>query len=369
MTRRAFILATGADTGGAAIRTVSAFNQQMPGPISEVDWLVHSMVSSTNYIEYDQDLPWDQSALERYYDNADVVVLNNTLAGHHYYDGGQGKPTILMHHGLHAGHFTQTIEECVLEARELGAIQIGSTVNLELYGEPGEITWTPIPYPLAELAKLRHDLYIPSDTLRIGHAPTDRAVKSTETVIKAVETLQERGYPVELVLIEHQTHRNTLLAKAKGVDVYVDQLKLGYGCNAIEAWAMGIPVIAGFSQYPEWRAHAQRRWGGGTLPFVEANEENLYEVLRAVADDDDLRDAAGRHGRSHVEQFHSERAVVRLLSYIYDRAWRRPTVAQAYGGLRSRRTDRTLRGMNHDQRLGLLRAAEAERQAAKKASY
>ena len=28
-------------------------------------------------------------------------------------------------------------------------------------------------------------------------------------------------------------------------DVFVDQMILGYGCNAIEAWGMGIPVIAG----------------------------------------------------------------------------------------------------------------------------
>lgn len=204
MTRRAFILATGADTGGAAIRVVSAFNRTAgwqvldpdpPYDPIDADWFVSSMVATDNYIQYEQDLPWSPSELEHHYDAADVVVLNNTLAGFHYYDGGQGKPTLLMHHGLHEGHFSQSIAECVAEAREIGAGQICSTVNLELYGQPGEITWTPIPYDMNALLDARKTLFRPSDTLRIGHAPTDRAVKSTETVIKAVETLQKRGFP------------------------------------------------------------------------------------------------------------------------------------------------------------------------------
>lgn len=376
MTRDAFILATGADTGGAAIRVVSAFNEQMPGPRGndplDPDWIVHSMVANTNYIEYDQDLPYSAEALEHYYDKADVVVLNNTLAGYHYYDGGQGKPTILMHHGLHKDHFAQTIEECVAEAREIGASQIASTVNLELYGQPGEISWAPIPYDVRGLLDMRKRLFQPSDTLRIGHAPTDRTVKSTEAVISAVETLQKRGYPVELVLIEHQTHAKTLETKAKLVDIYVDQLKLGYGCNAIEAWGMDIPVIAGVSAYPEWRAHMVRRFAGSDLselPFMEANEENLVQTLQDLVGSTFYREKWSTIGRVHALRFHDDAKVVPLLAYIYDRAADRPTRAQPYGGLRSRRTDRTVRGMDHNQRLAMLREAEAQRTAAKKASY
>lgn len=360
-TKRAFILATGADTGGAAIRVVEAFATDAG---QQSGWSVRSMVAADNYIHYPADLPYSRLSLEATYDAADVVVLNNTLAGHFWYDAGQGKPTVLMHHGLHEGHFSQSIEQVVAEATDIGARQIGSTVNLELYGP---ITWAPIPYPVDELLKLRQGSYEPSTSVRIAHAPTDRSVKSTETVVKAVETLQKRGYPVELLLIERQTHAKTIEIKAKHADILVDQLKLGYGCNAIEAWAMGIPVIGGVTQYAEWRDHMLARFAPDGLPFYEANEENLTERIAQLVRSVALREHWAAVGLDHVRRFHDDAAVVPILSDIYASAG--PTKAEPHGGLQNRRTDRALRGMSHDERLALLREASAAREANREVRY
>lgn len=360
MDKQAFILATGSDTGGAAIRVIEAFRQ-----IGHPRWQPVAMVASPNYIDYPTDQDWDREALEEIYDASDLIVLNNTLHGHDWYDEGQGKPTIVMHHGLHEGHFDRSLQEIVVQAARTGASQIGSTVNLELYSRPelgptGIIHWTPIPYNIEALAAMRVRLWQrhPTETIRIGHAPTDRAVKSTETVIATVKSLQSRGFDVELVLIEHQTHAQTLETKARSVDIYVDQLKLGYGCNAIESWAMGIPVVAGFSDYPEWREHAVARYDCDSptgLPFYEANESDLERRLEDLLMNRTLYDQWSIIGREHVRRWHSQEHAVRALVGLYDEAADRRTLPG--GGPLSRRRHRV--NLPRDKRLELLRSNRA----------
>jgi hypothetical protein len=350
-----FILGTGADTGGAAIRSVEAFKSQANVHNSPAaDWIVRSMVSSSNYIQYPTDLRYSQVHLESYYDQADVVHLNHTLIGHDWYDAGQGKPTILEHHGLHEGSFAIDFAQSIQQGIDIGAIQIGSTANLELFGPPGTITWAPIPYDLDALAKLRRDLFRPADTVRIVHAPTVRAVKSTETLILAVETLKSRGLAVELVLIERETHEITLKLKASMADIFVDQLRLGYGCNAIEAWGMGLPVVGGIED-PVWRERMVARWGG-VMPLYEATETNLADRLERLLHSPDLQQTFAGLGVAHVERWHNQAFHVHQMAEIYANA--KPTVA---GGPFTRRrllpganlhTDRNL----HNERLARLKA-------------
>lgn len=363
VTRLAFNLSTGADTGGAAIREVEAFKAHPPVELTDAsdsvpryldrkEWTVHAMVAATNYIGYTQDVPYSVQALLDLYDRADVVHLNHTLHGHTWYDRGQGKPIVLEHHGLHKGSFDIDFESSIAAGIELGATQIGSTVNLELYAPPGVISWAPIPYDLQSLRDLRKKLFKPSPSvIRIGHAPTVRAVKSTETVINAVETLKKRGFPVQMVLIEHQTHEETLKLKAGQVDIYVDQLKLGYGCNAIECWGMGIPVVAGVSDYPDWRDHMIRRFGAGRLPFFEANEENLVERLAAIVASPFLQETWSMVGLAHAFRFHDQVASVHQMSAIYDRAAERHSKINPAALLLARGA------LSHEERLRMLRAA------------
>src|ERR671936_294620 len=47
----------------------------------------------------------------------------------------------------------------------------------------------------------------PGETLRVAHAPSKRAVKGTDAVLAAMETLRSRGMPVELDLIEGVPNR------------------------------------------------------------------------------------------------------------------------------------------------------------------
>lgn len=359
MTRLAFNLSTGADTGGAAIREVEAFAN--PQANLEGEWEVRAMVAGGNYIKYPEDLPYSTNALLATYDRADVVHLNHTLHGHTWYDDHQGKPTILEHHGLHKGSFSVDLEESIVEGINIGAVQIGSTVNLELFGPPGTIEWAPIPYNLAVLRRMRQAFEqrpsLRSRPIRIAHAPTNRAIKSTDAFLAAMQNLQAKHYPIEVVLIEGRTHAECLRLKATA-DILVDQLQLGYGCNAIEAWGMGIPVVGGVTT-ASWRDHMVERYDLALsptgLPFYSATEESLERHLIDLIDDPALRLEWAVIGATHARRWHSQAHSVEQMSRIYDEAG--PTMI-AVG--RSKRQGHAARKVSLQQ---LRRARESQLEA------
>ena len=150
--------------------------------------------------------------------------------------------------------------------------------------------------------------------MRIAHAPTDRGIKSTAAFLEATEQLKAEGHPIEVDLIEGVPWSECLARKAKA-DVYFDQVKLGYGNNAIEAWGMGIPVIAGAA--PATQAEMVRRFGD--LPFYNATEATLYDALRAMLNPS-IRELYAHRGLMHVRKYHDERVVVEQLKDVYRRA-------------------------------------------------
>jgi len=140
--------------------------------------------------------------------------------------------------------------------------------------------------------------------LRIGHAPSQRAAKGTEQIIQAVRDLAQR-YPIELVLIENLPYRQALELKAT-CDIFIDQIgDLGYGINALEALAMGIPtcssLVEGFEKaYPDH-------------PFVTIDRRRIKEPLERLIRDMDYRRKKAVEGRSWVEKYHDARKVVQRI--------------------------------------------------------
>lgn len=326
---RVFGLTTGADTAGINFAIHDAFRRYAP------DWDVRAMVATINYIAYPHDMVNNGSVparrkLEEVYDASDVIHLHNTLHAHRWYDAGQGKPTVLMHHGLSSGS-GPTFAEMVREAAGIGASQVCSTLDLALR-EPS-VTWLPAPANLAALRAIRARYYHPSQTIRVGHAPTVRSIKGSDAFDVAMQRLRRR-LPIESVVIQRASWKECLRRKAT-VDVFFDQPELGYGSNAIEAWAMGIPVISGIAD-PAIRTGMVAHWG--RLPFYEANTDTLLSAIRALALDADLRAEYVARGTEHVERWHDDRVTVASLQAIYAQAG--PTKP---GGSEKRLTAKELR--------------------------
>lgn len=148
--------------------------------------------------------------------------------------------------------------------------------------------------------------------LRIGHAPTHRGVKGTSYFLAALERLRHEGYAFELVLIENMSQ-----SEAKAVymtlDVVLDQLFVGwYGGLAVEAMALGKPVVAYIRQEDLRHIPEQMR---DELPVVRATVQTLETDLRNLLNlprNELVR--LGRRSRSYVERWHDPETVARHLA-------------------------------------------------------
>ena len=77
---------------------------------------------------------------------------------------------------------------------------------------------------------------------RILHAPTDGAIKGTALILQALESLKSE-YEFELLLVQGRSHPEAM-AIYQSADIVIDQVLAGwYGGFAVEAMAMGKPVM------------------------------------------------------------------------------------------------------------------------------
>jgi hypothetical protein len=115
-----------------------------------------------------------------------------------------------------------------------------------------------------------------SGTLRVGHAPSNRQFKGTQYVIDAVQALQAEGHDIHLDLVEGVTNREAR-RRYEQVDVVVDQLLCGwYGGLAVEAMALGKPVLAYIRNDDLRFVPPGLR---DELPIVQADKHSIKEAL------------------------------------------------------------------------------------------
>lgn len=151
---------------------------------------------------------------------------------------------------------------------------------------------------------------------RIMHAPTHRKAKGTRYFLEATERLQREDVPFELELIENLPHEEAL-RRYREADLVVDQLLAGwYGGFAVEAMALGKPVVA---YLRESDLHVVPREMRAELPVIDADPETIYDVLKEWLT---VRRHAlperGYASRAYVERWHDARAIAQRLIGDYE---------------------------------------------------
>ncbi|MDA8887811.1 glycosyltransferase [Hellea sp.] len=144
----------------------------------------------------------------------------------------------------------------------------------------------------------------------IVHAPSRRGVKGTEYVIKAVESLKKKGFKFKFQLVESMPH-----AEARAVyeraDIIVDQLRIGwYGVLAVEAMALGKPVVAYIREDLEYTL-------GSKPPVINANPYTIELALKDLITDYNYRKEMSMRARSYCEKVHDSNVVAKKLEKIY----------------------------------------------------
>ena len=141
----------------------------------------------------------------------------------------------------------------------------------------------------------------------IVHAPSSRSKKGTNQILAALKKVKSE---YELVLVEGKTHDEAMEIYSKA-DIVIDQISLGtYGVFAIEAMAMGKPVITYMSDDMIERMP-------DTLPIISSDFDSLPSVVEKLINDPQLRYNKGALGRKYVERYHDYKKVTALLSKIY----------------------------------------------------
>ncbi|MFX4262066.1 glycosyltransferase [Pelotomaculum propionicicum] len=106
----------------------------------------------------------------------------------------------------------------------------------------------------------------------IAHAPTNRLIKGTQYLIDCVKRLQNKGFDIDLLLIENMSHAEAL-RMYRCADLAVDQLLVGsYGLLSAELMALGVPTITYIREdlvdkYPK------------RPPLINANPFNLEDTI------------------------------------------------------------------------------------------
>lgn len=290
----------GADTGGqsaAAKRVLEAGGDE-----------VRVFVRKPHPFKYGGADIWDDDAVRESYKWAEVVVIHNDPSLFERVDDGSEKALFVHHHGSMFRDYPKRWDE----AKAIGARQIVSTVDLLLTVPPGEhADWMPQVVDTTKMQALRTACRPDQDDrIVVTHAPTNRMIKGTRYVMLAKRQLRGRA---DFIIIQRQPWIVCLTMKASS-HVFIDQLALGYGNNAIEAWAMDLPVIAGASPAIIDKMYEVY---GGSLPFLHASRETLRDRIVDLIESPELRADWAAAGRAHVRRWHEPKAWAKRARSIY----------------------------------------------------
>lgn len=148
----------------------------------------------------------------------------------------------------------------------------------------------------------------------VVHAPSDPRVKGTEQIVAAIGQLQAEGIPLRFELVQN-VGRDAVRTALERSAVVVDQLNAGwYGGFAVEAMALGKPVLASLTGLTLSSVPAGLR---DDLPIVDVSAETLADRLRTLLLSADERRHLGLAGREFVDRWHDPRAVARTVIEAY----------------------------------------------------
>ncbi|MDW8332522.1 MAG: hypothetical protein RMK43_12805, partial [Cyclobacteriaceae bacterium] len=159
--------------------------------------------------------------------------------------------------------------------------------------------WTSTQNPLSEK----------DGVIRIVHAPSSRRKKGTDFIEEAIKNLQDKGYPVQLILAENQPHHK-IRELYEISDIGIDQVLYGWhGKVSVELMALEKPVICNINS--EWKKYRPE------LPVIHADPSNLVSVLELLITDPDKRKQLGKSGREYVLKYHDVECVANELLDLY----------------------------------------------------
>jgi len=237
--------------------------------------------------------------MQRLIDWADVVHIRDRLPGGTL---PPRKPVAVTFTGRHF----RKCRSVVKRAYRAGWAICVTTPDMLAFCPEVKPIWLPQP------REPRPDLWHKSRRFSVCQAPTSRSAKDTEKLIAAC---QQAGIPLDI--IEGVSYDECIRRKGRAW-VTFDQVKYGYGNNAIEAWMIGQPAVSGFR--PRFGYRRALRLASGRIPFAEARPTvaSIRAVLERLRDDPAYYREAQELGQAQFYEFHYAPVVAQKAIGIYE---------------------------------------------------
>ena len=287
------LFASTGDNGGASYWLADAVNKY-------TDHHARSIRVTQTYINYPYDmLNPPEAEIVKWGQWADVIHIRDGAPA--CLDKIPGKRRYITFTGM---SYRKKAAIIISHYRKLGYTVCVSTCDLLAYTPKDQPVWTPNPRELMERDE-------PFAKFTVCHAPTYRERKGTETVIAACKVAG-----VALELLERKPYADVMAIKAR-CHLVVDQFAWNYGNNAIEAWALGLPVIG--SGGKAFLKLLLERFGNG-LPFAQCREnaKALAGLIVRFKSEPDLWQRYADVGREYFMLYHHAPAVAKRLADLYD---------------------------------------------------
>jgi hypothetical protein len=282
------------DWAGCAAMLAQALNEHTPHIARSVRWKEEGTF----------DFPTDivapsQDTLRKFYEWADVIHIHDSAPIPRNFEP---KPTVITMHGSKYRKSPKKYRN--IAANRNWFLTVATPDLTGVHGAPWmPDTRTGLPAPIHTIGEFT-----------VLHCPSIRANKGTEAVLRARDALDG----VRFELVEDVTWQECLRTKAQFKrGVLVDQFEWGYGCNAIEAWAYGMPVISNAIGRNE-RAFDSLF---GYFPFLRATPDSLVEAIKRLRDPITYQQFQGI-GIGHYQRYHNPKATAGIACEFYERVRR-----------------------------------------------
>jgi hypothetical protein len=199
----------------------------------------------------------------------------------------------------------------------LYAPYIDSAVNkLYRYFLPRDKT-TFLPYAVAGWEYIKTFKYSIGKKIKIIHAPTNRAAKGSDFILKALENLQKRYKNIEVILIEKIPYEEALKLY-KEAHIVIDQVLIGwYGAFGVEVMKMGKPLGV-FIREEDLKFIPKEMADDIKDSVININPYNIETELSKYIENIGLLYKKSQASLDYVNKWHNPLYVASLTKQVYE---------------------------------------------------
>lgn len=216
------------------------------------------------------------------------------------------------HYGEPDALFDTFEEEALHNRAGLDALAAPVFVSTpDLLADVPYATWCPL---VIDEARWRSDEQVLLRVVpRVVHVPSDPLVKGSALIAPALEALEAQGL-IEYVVVS-EVGFDDMPRLYGSADIVLDQFRIGsYGAAACEAMAAGRVVVGHIEESVRARVFADT---GRELPIVEANPDNIGEVIQTIIAERAKYRAVAQDGRAFVGAVHTGESSARALQATF----------------------------------------------------